>query len=507
MSSHLLPGRRSAAFLGLVLGFLLSGAQAGAQTPTPETEPNSSCAAPQNLALPAIVGGSLDTPPDLPDVDFFQLSATPGALVTIDLEGANTAQGTLSDPYVGVFEPGCLAFIAVNDDGGAGTNSRVTFTVPAGGTFVVAASAYPDFDFSGVGYSSGSYRLSVREQAFAEALTGRVVHSGTGAPVFQASVALQRCDGDICEFAGSAVTDGSGGFRFDPSNLHGYLLAGEYRLDIQANGFEPAAIGPFQVLGGGVENLGDLALRPVPTVNQIRGRVIDAQTGAPLAGTTVPFAGVELVWCDPTWFYCYGVRFGQVDANGNFRFDGNAAAPLAPGEYQLRILAEQYQPFESERFTVAADAIHDTGAIGLKSFPVRVNLVQACNTIPAAGGTCRYTVQIANGLSERLDANSWGIVQVYGTGTPAESTTFQVSNSKVANLAPGETTNVPFSFNVPGTVASGASICIRGFVAEHPSPFDTVGSHDLFCLTKGDTAFAVVPQAQKRDALKKAKGQ
>jgi hypothetical protein len=200
------------------------------------------------------------------------------------------------------------------------------------------------------------------------------------------------------------------------------------------------------------------------------------------------------------------VRFTQADAGGNFRFDGTAEAPLLPGEYQLRIMAEQYQPFETERFTVAEDAVHDTGAIGLKSFPVRVNLIQACNTIPAAGGTCPYTVRIANGLSERLKGHTWGIVQVYGTGTPGQSTTFQVSSSGTLNLAPGQTADVPFSFAVPGTVDSGAWICIRGFVAQNPSPFDTLGSHDLFCLTKSDGAFTLLPDAQKRDVLKKVKG-
>jgi len=38
-----------------------------------------------------------------------------------------------------------------------------------------------------------------------------------------------------------------------------------------------------------------------------------------------------------------------------------------------------------------------------------------------------------------------------------------------------------------------------------PNPFDTIGLHDLFCLHKGEQGFTALPEAQKRELLKKEK--
>jgi hypothetical protein len=119
-----------------------------------DVEPNNSCPAAQEIGAvdvntPFTVSGSLDTPPEVPDVDFFRFSATPGALLVADLAGESTGQGTLPDPFLGLFDSDCN-FIALNDDVDT-LNSRLHFVVPADGVVILAASSYFDDQFVGAG--------------------------------------------------------------------------------------------------------------------------------------------------------------------------------------------------------------------------------------------------------------------------------------------------------------------------------------------------------------------
>jgi hypothetical protein len=75
-------------------------------------QPNDPCAVAQDIGAvdvtsPFTVSGSLDTPPDDPDVDFFKFGATPGASVIVDVQRADSGAGTLSDPFLGLFDSDC----------------------------------------------------------------------------------------------------------------------------------------------------------------------------------------------------------------------------------------------------------------------------------------------------------------------------------------------------------------------------------------------------------------
>ena len=74
----------------------------------------------------------------------------------IDLRGSPTGDGTLSDPYLrGIHDAeGTLISGTTNDDGGAGYNSRVTFTASETGTYYIAAGAFGRL---------GTYELEVRD--------------------------------------------------------------------------------------------------------------------------------------------------------------------------------------------------------------------------------------------------------------------------------------------------------------------------------------------------------
>ncbi len=88
------------------------------------------------------------------DVDVFQLAVTAGSSYTVDLRGAPSGLGTLSDPLVRVLDSsGNL--IASNDDGGSGLESQLTFTATSTGSVFVEAGAFS--------INTGTYQLDVTD--------------------------------------------------------------------------------------------------------------------------------------------------------------------------------------------------------------------------------------------------------------------------------------------------------------------------------------------------------
>ena len=93
------------------------------------------------------------------DRDWFAVDMVAGRTYQIDLEGWWTGAGTLRDPRLrGIFDTSGNPMIGHtwNDDGGVGSNSRVTFTAPADAAYYVVASAW------GI-YREGTYTLSVKD--------------------------------------------------------------------------------------------------------------------------------------------------------------------------------------------------------------------------------------------------------------------------------------------------------------------------------------------------------
>lgn len=172
----------------LAVPLVLIGLSSQAFGQAVEVEPNEPCVEAQDIGPIDVTGassvqGSLDTPPDEPDIDFFRFSATPGARVTANHEGEDTGAGTLPDPLLGLFDTDCN-LLASNDDSGVGLNSRLTFDVPVDGVFVLAATSFPDFDFTGAGGNSGTYQLTISSPPpFIGSISGRIVDARTGEPL------------------------------------------------------------------------------------------------------------------------------------------------------------------------------------------------------------------------------------------------------------------------------------------------------------------------------------
>ena len=107
------------------------------------------------------LGGEIETGYDR---DWFEVQLLAGTTYRIDLEGRETADVTMTDPYLyGIHDAnGDIIHGTVDDNGGRlnvndryNYNSRVTFTPTSDGAYYVAA--------GGAGSDPGTYRLSVTE--------------------------------------------------------------------------------------------------------------------------------------------------------------------------------------------------------------------------------------------------------------------------------------------------------------------------------------------------------
>ena len=92
------------------------------------------------------------------DSDWFAIQLVAGTTYRFDLEGSPTGAGTLHDPYLkGIYDSGGTIIAGTSDnDSGTHTNSRVTFTATANGTYYVSAGG-------NYGFQEGTYTLSVEE--------------------------------------------------------------------------------------------------------------------------------------------------------------------------------------------------------------------------------------------------------------------------------------------------------------------------------------------------------
>ncbi|RMH22522.1 MAG: hypothetical protein D6696_02975 [Acidobacteria bacterium] len=118
-------------------------------------EPNDSPGSATPIPTPFNSASVLTTiSPQGGDVDYFAVDAAAGQTLKVEI-----TNGCL-DSLIGVFDA-AGNLLAIDDDGGTGLLSFLLFEIPADGTYFIAVSTFPDFDFDGDGGSSGRYVLDV----------------------------------------------------------------------------------------------------------------------------------------------------------------------------------------------------------------------------------------------------------------------------------------------------------------------------------------------------------
>ncbi|HEX6202091.1 MAG TPA: carboxypeptidase-like regulatory domain-containing protein [Thermoanaerobaculia bacterium] len=500
----------------ILLMLLVGSLPAPAAAQGSEVEPNDDCMLPQafgSVAYPFTVEGSLDSTPEDPDVDFFLFASTPGAIVTVDLEGEFTGAGTLADPLMGIFDAVCTS-LATADDGGSGNNSRLQVIVPADGMFAVAATAYPDFWFTGGGV--GSYRLTVGSPeplVPIGSISARVVDAADGRPLVHGEpsfvwVDLSRCSDPSCGNATwitSTITDAEGRFRFEQDWNGNPLPVGTYVLFVAADGYELDASAPFAVQQGEHRDVGDIAVDRLGWIGSISGRLVDSESGQGLSGDFPSWARASICRLEGTT--CSFFQHGAVDDQGYFSFDGLTLL-LRPGRYLVVGEAEQYESAWIETAYIAVAESVNVGELALTPWPIRVLATYPCADLPGSGGTCRFGARLQNRLATVLQGQVWTVFRG-STASPVGWTEFQVGRNGAAIpvpqrlvLPPFAETTVEFQVQVPGEVPF-SWLCGSIMVGLEPNPlFNTAAIAGHFCFEKRPEGVEVLSAKESRRRLR-----
>lgn len=99
------------------------------------------------------------------DRDWVAIELLAGETYDIDVLGSVSGAGTLTDPIMAIYDS-TGTYLAGNDDGGSGTESYLSFTATAGGTYYVMARGYST--------KTGTYQIRVTGEAPEEPSPGPI---------------------------------------------------------------------------------------------------------------------------------------------------------------------------------------------------------------------------------------------------------------------------------------------------------------------------------------------
>ncbi|MEZ4513967.1 MAG: carboxypeptidase regulatory-like domain-containing protein [Chloroflexota bacterium] len=327
-------------------------------------------------------------------------------------------------------------------------------------------------------------------------ISGQLIDAATGEPIVNSQyyynssqATLYRCNEFDCgEFVGSTWLDVDARFEFNnPYDYATPLSAGNYRVGLDAITYESHITDVFSVGVGEALDLGELEMTPLPRARSITGQIIDASTKSPLAGQNYPYAHVELQKCI-TLDDCYDTINNQyVGDDGSFVIDtAYFGLPLLADSYQLVITAYEHQTKIIPVDLAEGEALN-LGQIRLDPEPVKLTNLQPCQDIPLRGGRCRFSIEITNRMTARLNGLVWAVVTSQDSGSFLNYTTFEIKNAQKVNLQSGRNKKVQFQVDVPA--GAGGSICVDIFVAQGTNtPFNTLGQTQ-FCVYKQSNAY------------------
>jgi hypothetical protein len=233
---------------------------------TPEVEPNNSCAAPQDFGRTSAVSlsGAIGTA----DVDFFTLTAAPGQLLQIDMRGAPSGAGTLSNMLMGLLDASC-ATVQYSDNSENGFEARLVLMAPSDGVVRIAAAGNPDYGFTGGNTDTGTYTLTIGAPSVPViAFSGNLTDAVTGRPLTRDDFAvlnLMSCPSvayQICTtYSAQGIPDANGHYAIAQA-----LPPGVYQIRVIADNHAGYNSAPFIVSGFEGAATRNYALSPLPVV-------------------------------------------------------------------------------------------------------------------------------------------------------------------------------------------------------------------------------------------------
>jgi hypothetical protein len=474
-----------------------------------EEEPNNACGTATDLgpvALPLSMSRELAPPaPDARgDVDFYQLQAAAGTTLEVNLRGESSGNGTLYDPFLGLFDSDCMLIIS-NDDS-SGLDSRLRFSVPDNGLFVLAATSFPDGSFNGSHSADGTYLLTVSPFSAIGSIYGRVVDAETGNPFEdEAYVYVYQCDDpadpQTCSRNVAYANTSGGEFSITRDRDGSLLPTGSYLVRAYSPyGFEGRSE-QFVVAEAEDYDVGTLEIAVPPSIGSISGRIIDTRTGLGLSGSESPFASVDLYRCEGA--ECNYADYTYADEDGYFSFIPAYDGALEAGDYMVFARAFEYESSEGIAVpAVAEDEDREIGDIPLTPYPIQLTMVRSCPNLPATGGLCRYRVRVTNRSDKQVVGTAWSIVSGT-TGTLLGSTVFQAGNPIPMVLRPGATRTVEFRFRVPSAVLEEGYFCATTrFGKGLAQPFFKTLADTYFCIERDETGFSSVPKNEAQQMLR-----
>ena len=373
------------------------------------------------VAVGASATGEIETSYD---VDWFAVTLEVGKTYRIDLEGAATGAGTLSDPYLrGVHDyNGSLIAGTTNNDGGIGRNSRVTFTPEAGGTYYVAAGARWEH------YQTGTYTLSVTEVV--DDFVAGTGTSGTAAVGGSARGEIETA-GDVDWFA--VTLEEGRAYRID---LKGFSTRGGTLLDPYLRGIHDAD-GIF--IAGTTNNDGGWGLNSQVTFTAIEGGTYYVAAGAWEGGTGTYTLSVTEVPDD----YAAGIgTTGTVIVGGSAPGETEAAgdvdwfAVTLEAGSTYRVDLKGFSTRDGTLLDPYLHGVHDAEGVlidGTTNDDGDINRNSQVTFTPEAGGTYYVAAGAFGGRTGTYTLSVTELVDDFAAGTETSGTV------AVGGSAPGET--------------------------------------------------------------------
>jgi hypothetical protein len=231
-------------------------------------------------------------------------------------------------------------------------------------------------------------------------------------------------------------------------------------------------------------------------LGELRGRVIDAETGRPVRDPL----SIQIIHCEGELTPCFSQNEQFIaGGDGRFRFTDAfppAHLPLRSGLYLVRVNSAdgRYLSATFHNVRVSPGSSFNLGELPLYRNALRLELVDDCGAFLPSGPVCKFRVRVTNTSGRRVRAALWSRVETttetphsrYDVG-PTSSTGVVVRPS--LSLAPGERRELQFRIPLPVPPQPGdLGLCVDLWAGREPLPqLLGVQSLELFCRGRRST--------------------